>query len=409
MKRASTLLSSLLTFAIWAILVSSTLPATAQTYSLTATPDSVTPGGTITVEWSAPSGRPSWDWIGLYKVGESNYAYRWWTYTYGATSGSRNVTAPADPGTYEFRYLQNNGYTDVARSNTIAVGPVYTVTASPSTATLGQSLTVSWTAPAGRPYTDWIGLFKAGSSNYSYIWWRYTQGATSGSFSVPGPVDPGDYEFRYLVNNAYTSVAASNRVKVEPTGGGTYTLEATPTTVTSGEAITVSWTAPSGRPWSDWIGLYRVGASNYSYGWWNYTNGTTSGSFNVLAPAEPGQYEFRYLLNNGYTDTARSGTITVNQDSTTYSLTPSATSVKVGSSMSVSWTAPAGRPYWDWIGIFKVGASNYEYGWYVYTSGATSGTANLTAPSLPGSYEFRYLQNNGYTDVARSVTVTVTQ
>ena len=37
----------------------------------------------------------------------------------------------------------------------------------------------------------------------------------------------------------------------------------------------------------------------------------------------------------------------------------------------------------------------------------SSGTRNLTAPSTPGTYEFRYLLNNGYTSVVTSSAVTV--
>ena len=73
--------------------------------------------------------------------------------------------------------------------------------------------------------------------------------------------------------------------------------------------------------------------------------------------------------------------------------------------MSVSWTAPAGRAG-DWIAVFRVGAS-YEDDWYGLTNGATSGTHTLTVPARPGQYEFRYLVDDGFLDVARSSPVTV--
>jgi peptidyl-Asp metalloendopeptidase len=74
----------------------------------------------------------------------------------------------------------------------------------------------------------------------------------------------------------------------------------------------VTWTAPAGgASASDWVSLYRVGATNGEYGWWRYTNGALSGSFTLSAPGEAGQYEFRYLVNNSYTSVAASNTITV--------------------------------------------------------------------------------------------------
>jgi hypothetical protein len=64
----------------------------------------------------------------------------------------------------------------------------------------------------------------------------------------------------------------------------------------------------------------------------------------------------------------------------------------------------------DWIGLFKLGdpSTNYEEYWWEYTNGATSGTKTIIAPSQPGQYEFRYLLDDGYIDVIRSMAVTVT-
>jgi hypothetical protein len=44
---------------------------------------------------------------------------------------------------------------------------------------------------------------------------------------------------------------------------------------------------------------------------WEYTDGLPFGSMSFTAPEQPGQYEFRYLLDDDYIDVARSVTITV--------------------------------------------------------------------------------------------------
>jgi Galactose oxidase-like, Early set domain/Glyoxal oxidase N-terminus len=90
-----------------------------------------------------------------------------------------------------------------------------------------------------------------------------------------------------------------------------YTLTGSPSTVAPGGQLTVSWTAPSGRPSNDWVGLYSVGAPNSNFLWWAYTGGAASGSFTLSAPSQTGQYEFRYLLNDDFTDSVRSNTVTV--------------------------------------------------------------------------------------------------
>ena len=88
-----------------------------------------------------------------------------------------------------------------------------------------------------------------------------------------------------------------------------------------------------------------------------------------------------------------------------FTLTPSTNEIDAGGQMSVSWTAPGGRAG-DWIAVFRVGKS-YDDDWYGLTHGATSGSHTLMAPTLPGQYEFRYLVDDGFLDVARSSPVTV--
>ena len=53
--------------------------------------------------------------------------------------------------------------------------------------------------------------------------------------------------------------------------------------MTASEKVTVEWTAPSGRPANDWIGLFKVGDpnTNYDAARWFYTGGATSGSVRI--------------------------------------------------------------------------------------------------------------------------------
>jgi hypothetical protein len=93
------------------------------------------------------------------------------------------------------------------------------------------------------------------------------------------------------------------------TGGFNYltvSLTASPNAVRPGEKVSVSWAA-HGRPATlDWIGLFGVGVPNTSYeeGLWQYTH-SASGTMTFTAPGSPGDYEFRYLLDDGYLDVAR--------------------------------------------------------------------------------------------------------
>jgi hypothetical protein len=85
----------------------------------------------------------------------------------------------------------------------------------------------------------------------------------------------------------------------------------TPSTdaVDAGGQMSVSWTA-SGAQTGDGLALFSVGGS-YDDDWWDHKNGATSGTRTLTAPTRPGQYEFRYLVDDDSLDVARSSPVTV--------------------------------------------------------------------------------------------------
>jgi hypothetical protein len=87
-------------------------------------------------------------------------------------------------------------------------------------------------------------------------------------------------------------------------------------------------------------------------------------------------------------------------------LTPSVNAIARGAELSLSWSV-ASEGGNDWIEFSKTNDSNLFHGWSAFTDGKTSGTFTLTAPSQAGQYEFRYLIDDGWSDVARSTMVTV--
>ena len=90
-----------------------------EPYTVTASTDAVDAGGQMSVTWRAPSARPG-DWIAICPVG-GRYDDDWWGSTHGETSGTKTLTAPTRPGQYEFRYLADDGFLDLARSSPVTV------------------------------------------------------------------------------------------------------------------------------------------------------------------------------------------------------------------------------------------------------------------------------------------------
>src|SRR5439155_3432512 len=91
--------------------------------------------------------------------------------------GTYTTTVPTAAGTYEFRLLPNNGYTDVARSNAIIVtGPVSTPTVS---------------APSSTPVTTTTPLPSNGSRVY-YVSSGLVCGNPNCATIVNGSIAAGD-------------------------------------------------------------------------------------------------------------------------------------------------------------------------------------------------------------------------
>jgi hypothetical protein len=192
---------------------------------------------------------------------------------------------------------------------------------------------------------------------------------------------------------------------------GTATVTASPTTVAPGGAETVTITNGPGNT-TDWVGLYAVGAADTAYASWKYLSdtqtapspGLTSATLHFTMPTTPGQYEFRFWANNGYTLLGKSNTVTVSQ----YTVSATPVSVAPSGTLMATWSAPSRHAASDWIRLFAVGAADTDFTYpYQYTGAALSGTMTFTAPTTPGSYEFRYFLNDGYIKAAMSNTVQV--
>ncbi len=115
------------TFAAHPIAASATVGTLQCTYCLTVpAPTNIPGGGTVWVNWSAPSNHSSSDWIGLYRVGATNYEYLDFQYVPAGASGTIYFWAPYDEGTYQLRYLQHdpndfNVYLTMGTSNNFTV------------------------------------------------------------------------------------------------------------------------------------------------------------------------------------------------------------------------------------------------------------------------------------------------
>jgi hypothetical protein len=139
---------------------------------ISASPSIVNPGDEITVTFSGAPGF-YFDWIALFKVGEQDI-YEQCELGYviyfldGKKSGTLTITAPDEPGDYEFRLFEEGSETkDIARSNVVRVQEgttVSTPTPTPTTPSgvhhLGDQTLSDWEVPKpeGTEYTTTFSL-----------------------------------------------------------------------------------------------------------------------------------------------------------------------------------------------------------------------------------------------------------
>lgn len=93
--------------------------------------------------------------------------------------------------------------------NIVVNSPKPVLTVSTNSVKPGEWVTLNWTTPANRGSKDWIGLYKVGSLNTQFLTFIYLPTDT-GSKAFQANYSEGQYEFRYLLNDGYTSSATSN-------------------------------------------------------------------------------------------------------------------------------------------------------------------------------------------------------
>lgn len=252
--------------------------------SLTA-PDTAFVGETVTVEWTG--GGYKNDYIAFARPGDREGSYL--TYGYVHTGKPAEVVAPLEPGTYELRYVLNQGNkTAVAR--TIEILATEVSLNAPSTAAAGETVDVEWIGPDYK--NDYISVAPVGSDETSYNNYTYTrQGSPA---KVEMPVQPGEYELRYMANGSRDKAMARQVISVSPVSAEV----SAPAQAKAGSEVEVTWTGPNYA--RDFIGIAEAGGPRYVT--YSYTR---SGSpLSVRVPDTPGDYVVRYFMGQDDTQLA---------------------------------------------------------------------------------------------------------
>jgi hypothetical protein len=286
-------------------------------------------------------------------------------------------------------------------SNTIVftIDPTATLTVSASAVAPGSPVTVTLTNGFGGS-DDWLGLARTDAVGTSVIQWTYVgAGVTNRTWTVNMPETAGTYEFRLFVGHGtlratsppVTVDASLNQIPVATSltpsavvrGGASFTLTVNGSRFVAGSVV--RWNGAN-RP-TTFVSATQLQAS--------------IGAADIAAPGTATVTVFTPAPGGGVSAPL---TFTIRDAP---ALAVSTTSVQGGSALVVTLTnGPGGNG--DWLAFAPVAAANNSYLQYTYVgNGVTTRTWTVTAPSTPGTYEFRLFENYGYTRLATSPTVTV--
>ena len=169
---------------------------------------------------------------------------------------------------------------------------------------------------------------------------------------------------------------------------GEATLEA-PERIPAGSEFTVAWTGPDNE--GDFLTIVRPETPPNQHA--GYAETKDGKELSLTAPIEPGTYELRYMTARSRTILARRA-IEVEPAGATVS---SADEIVLGKEFAVEWTGPDNEG--DYITIVEAGAADAVHGSYVNTEKGSPVT--LTAPTVAGDHEVRYVSGQGRKVLAR--------
>ncbi len=224
---------------------------------------------------------------------------------------------------------------------------------------------------------------------------------------VGGPSIEGDYEIRYVLNSPRLIL---KRVPLTVTDGA-YTVSA-PEKVPAASEFSVTW-AGTMTP-NDFITIEKAGTKSAFTPFGGRPRLQQGVPMKLVAPAEPGDYEIRYVLANGYTtypgmqhavQAMQSVIVTPVEADVTGPVT-----VVGGSTVTYEVSPPDASFSDDYISFIAPGASKYSRDSYGnLAKGEVPGkTVQIRAPAVAGEYEIAYFLRPGDKILSRKA-VTVTQ
>ena len=347
-------------------------------------PEQATTGASFDVAWSKTIS--STDMITIVPVGTDEGTRHNYRRTGNDTEGS--LTAPAEPGLYELRYILDEG------KKTLATAPIEIVEAEvdvtgPAQATTGAAFDVAWSKTISP--TDMITIVPVGTDEGTRHNYRRTGNDTEGSLTAPA--EPGLYELRYMLDEGKKTLATAPIEIVEPEIG-----ISGPAIVRAEANVDISWSSTINS--TDMVTIVPAGADEGTRNIYTRTGNATDGR--LKAPTETGLYEIRYVLDEGKKTLASAPLEVVGADAPLDDgaglSVPS--EAATGETITVTWTGGSGSADQR---ISLARKDQPDFSWITVQSVGEEKTMELTMPDEAGVYEVRFLDVAGRELLGRSV------
>ncbi|WP_417249519.1 vWA domain-containing protein [Celeribacter sp.] len=286
---------------------------------------------------------------------------------------SGKLTAPATPGLYEVRYVLDEGDRTIGVASVELVEAGVTVTA-PAQVTTGAVFDVSWDKTIDS--SDFITIVPAGSDEGTRH--NHIRARDDLSGKLTAPATPGLYEVRYVLDEGDRTIGMASVELVE--AGVTVTA---PAQVTTGATFDVAWDKTINS--SDFITIVPAGADEGTRH--NHIRARDDLSGKLTAPATPGLYEVRYVLDEG---DRTIGMASVELIEPEMGISGPGI-VRAGTQVDIQWSSAINGS--DYVTIVPAGADEGTRHTHLRVRDMTEG--RLKAPDETGLYEIRYVLDQG--------------
>ncbi len=252
-------------------------------------PDEAEAGSQINVESTGPVGPRAW--VGFASKGSEPAAYLSGHYFHPETSPAQlELLVPGEPGDYEIRYVaEEEAGAQILTAHPIRVIEPEARVAGPASVMAGDRVVIQASGPVGGQH--WIGFAPAGSEPGAYVSGAYDRPtAKNMELTLNTPMEPGAYEYRYILNESEKVVASQPVTVTEPQA----TLQA-PASAVAGTEIRIAFEGP--RADSNWIGFIPPGGDGASYESWVSIPAEGSEVL-IWTPQQPGSWDLAFVVNN---------------------------------------------------------------------------------------------------------------